>query len=116
GPRGGARAPAREAAPAGRVPADHRGGRLPDRGPRRGHRAADTAGSMKLRIAPSILAADFARLAEAVAAAEAGGADLVHVDVMDGDFVANLTIGAPVVSALSEVPTVHPRVHLIIMR
>jgi len=71
---------------------------------------------MKLRIAPSILAADFARLAEAVAAAEAGGADLVHVDVMDGHFVPNLTIGAPVVAALSKATKLPLDVHLMIER
>jgi ribulose-phosphate 3-epimerase len=71
---------------------------------------------MKLRIAPSILAADFARLAEAVAAAEAGGADLVHVDVMDGHFVPNLTIGPAVVAALSKTTKLPLDVHLMIER
>ena len=69
---------------------------------------------MSLRIAPSILSADFAALGAAVAAAEAGGADLIHVDVMDGHFVPNLTIGPPVVEALHRVARIPLDVHLMI--
>ena len=71
---------------------------------------------MKVRIAPSLLSADFARLADALAAAEAGGADLVHVDVMDGHFVPNLTIGPPVVRALRKATRLSLDVHLMIER
>jgi ribulose-phosphate 3-epimerase len=65
-------------------------------------------------MAPSILSADFTRLAEAVAMVEAAGADLVHVDVMDGHFVPNLTIGPPVVRALKRVASRPLDVHLMI--
>jgi ribulose-phosphate 3-epimerase len=65
-------------------------------------------------IAPSILSADFTRLAEVIAEVEAAGADLVHVDVMDGVFVPNLTIGPPVIKALKRVATVPLDVHLMI--
>lgn len=71
---------------------------------------------MRVRIAPSLLAADFARLADALARAEEGGADLVHVDVMDGRFVPNLTIGPPVVAALRKATGLPLDVHLMIER
>jgi ribulose-phosphate 3-epimerase len=67
-----------------------------------------------LKIAPSILAADFARLGEAVRAAEDGGADYVHVDVMDGHFVPNISIGLPVVAALRKITALPLDVHLMI--
>ncbi len=65
-------------------------------------------------IAPSVLSADFARLADGVAAVEQAGADAIHVDVMDGHFVPNLTIGPPVIRALSRIATVPLDVHLMI--
>jgi ribulose-phosphate 3-epimerase len=69
---------------------------------------------VSILLAPSILSADFARLADAVAAVERGGADLIHVDVMDGHFVPNITIGPPVVKSLKRVATVPLDVHLMI--
>ncbi len=69
---------------------------------------------MSVLIAPSILSADFARLGDAVAAAERGGADLIHVDVMDGHFVPNITIGVPVVKSLKRIASVPLDVHLMI--
>jgi len=65
-------------------------------------------------LAPSILSADFAKLGDAIAAAERGGADLIHVDVMDGHFVPNITIGPPVVKSIKRVATVPLDVHLMI--
>lgn len=69
---------------------------------------------MSVKIAPSILSADFARLAEALQTAAAAGADWIHVDVMDGHFVPNLTIGAPVVKALRKETDLPLDVHLMI--
>ena len=68
----------------------------------------------RILMAPSILSADFTRLAEAVALVEGAGADYIHVDVMDGHFVPNLTIGPPVVRALKRVCTAPLDVHLMI--
>ncbi len=67
-----------------------------------------------LKIAPSILSADFARLAEEVAKVEAGGADLLHVDVMDGHFVPNISVGVPVVKSLKRCTSLPLDVHLMI--
>ncbi|MBN8207430.1 ribulose-phosphate 3-epimerase [Bacillus sp. NTK071] len=67
-----------------------------------------------IKIAPSILASDFARLGEEVKDVEAAGADYIHVDVMDGHFVPNITIGAPIVRALRPVTTLPLDVHLMI--
>jgi ribulose-phosphate 3-epimerase len=71
---------------------------------------------VRVLVAPSLLAADFARLAEAAQAAEEGGADLLHVDVMDGHFVPGLTIGPPVVAALRRATKLPLDVHLMIER
>jgi ribulose-phosphate 3-epimerase len=65
-------------------------------------------------LAPSILSADFARLGEEIAAAGRGGAGLVHVDVMDGHFVPNITLGPPVVRSIRKATTLPLDVHLMI--
>jgi ribulose-phosphate 3-epimerase len=70
---------------------------------------------LSVLIAPSILAADFAALGEAIRAVERGGADLIHVDVMDGHFVPNITVGPPVVKSIRRVASVPLDVHLMIM-
>ncbi|HRU94489.1 MAG TPA: ribulose-phosphate 3-epimerase [Anaerolineae bacterium] len=68
----------------------------------------------RIHIAPSVLAADFSRLGEQVRATEAAGADMIHVDVMDGHFVPNLSVGVPVVAALRRVTRLPLDVHLMI--
>ena len=70
---------------------------------------------MSVKIAPSILAADFARLGEEIASIEAGGADWVHVDVMDGRFVPNITIGPFIVEAVKRSTELPLDVHLMIV-
>jgi len=70
---------------------------------------------MEYYIAPSLLSADFGRLAEEVRAVEKAGADLLHVDVMDGRFVPNITIGPPVVAAIKRCATLPLDVHLMIV-
>ena len=67
-----------------------------------------------IKIAPSILSSDFARLADEVAAVEAAGADFLHVDVMDGHFVPNLTVGPPIVESIRKVTSLPLDVHLMI--
>ena len=66
------------------------------------------------KIAPSILSADFSRLGEEIRAVEDAGADLIHVDVMDGHFVPNITIGSPVVASIKKTARVPLDVHLMI--
>lgn len=69
---------------------------------------------MAILIAPSVLAADFTRLGEEVRAAEAGGADWIHVDVMDGHFVPNITMGPAVTRAIRSVTALPMDVHLMV--
>ena len=87
-------------------------------GPLRGKRetveAENSGATVMIKIAPSILSADFARLGEQVREAEAAGADYIHVDVMDGHYVPNITMGPLVVEALRRVTALPLDVHLMI--
>jgi ribulose-phosphate 3-epimerase len=69
---------------------------------------------MSIKVAPSILSADFSRLGEEITSVERAGADMIHVDVMDGHFVPNITIGPLIVSALSKITKLPLDVHLMI--
>ena len=69
---------------------------------------------MTLQIAPSLLSADFARLGAQIEAVERGGADLLHIDVMDGHFVPNLTMGPPIVKSVRRVTKLPLDVHLMV--
>lgn len=71
---------------------------------------------MPLRLAPSILSADFGRLAEEVRAVEAAGADVIHIDVMDGHFVPNITLGPAIVQAVRRATSLPIDTHLMIER
>ena len=68
----------------------------------------------RIKIAPSLLACDFSKLADEIEAVEKAGADMLHIDVMDGRFVPNITIGQPVVSAIRKVTRLPLDVHLMI--
>ncbi len=65
-------------------------------------------------IAPSLLSADFVRLAEDISRVEAAGADWLHLDIMDGHFVPNLTFGPPIVAAIRKVAKLPRDVHLMV--
>jgi ribulose-phosphate 3-epimerase len=77
--------------------------------------SAQTGSPVRLKIAPSILTADFGRLAEQIRAAEEGGADSIHLDIMDGQFVPNISFGPLLVSAVRHATSLPLDVHLMIV-
>ena len=79
-----------------------------------GSKIGKTINMKQIKIAPSLLACDFSRLADEIEAVEKAGADMLHIDVMDGRFVPNITIGQPVVSAIRKVTQLPLDVHLMI--
>ncbi len=89
-------------------------GRHPSESPlsKGGHRGVEP----RIKIAPSILSADFGRIGEQVAEAAAGGADAIHVDIMDGQFVPNITIGPLVVEAIRRWTSIPLDIHMMIVK
>ena len=79
-----------------------------------GKKISKSDNKRRVKIAPSILSADFSRLADEIKSVELAGADLLHVDVMDGHFVPNITIGVPVVASVRKVTSLPLDVHLMI--
>lgn len=79
------------------------------------NQASGSASRARIRIAPSILSADFARLADEIAMCEQAGADWIHIDVMDGVFVPNLTFGAKVIDTVRRLTTLPLDVHLMVV-
>jgi len=69
---------------------------------------------MSIRLAPSLLSADFSRLADEVSEVEHGGAELLHLDIMDGHFVPNLTFGPPIVHAIASRSNIALDAHLMV--
>lgn len=82
----------------------------------RSRERAGWGGGNRVRIAPSLLSANFARLADDIAMCEAGGADLIHIDVMDGQFVPNLTFGAKVIDTVRRLTKLPLDVHLMVVQ